>query len=73
MYLSDNQKRAIILYKQETDCKYCKYCVKPYMFPWSYTCRLNDRTYIVGYNDLRGMYSEGNPLLCKEGTERYVW
>lgn len=73
MYLSENQKIAIILYKQETECKYCKHCVIPYIFPCAYTCRLNDRVYIVGYDSLRGMYPSGNPLMCGGGTKHYTW
>ena len=63
----------IIKYKWETDCKYCKHCVMPYIFKGSYTCRLNNKVPVPFNDRLRGFYSDANPLLCCNGTKSYVF
>jgi hypothetical protein len=66
-------RKALIDYKHETECTYCKYCVRPYVVRWAYTCRLNNSPNSTAYNDSRGMYCEANPLLCGGGTKRYSY
>jgi len=65
-------RKALIDYKHETECTYCKYCVRPYVVR-SYTCRLNDVVHGTNDKEWRGRYGCANPLLCGEGTKRYSY